>query len=366
MKKITVPGLAILMLVAQISSVFAIENRRAIQWNARPVAFVRSLYIGVLGRQPENAQVVLDWARNVNNSSRSRLNVFWGFVGSPEYNNSNRTWAGLSKEWLVIRTRESKVVPGMIGSEACNCYYVTKSPRHGQEVLDHTKFTYPVAKAVLNYYAIFDIDTCPGDCGASRASSPAGAPLPPGPAPAPLGGTAPNPNQPARPHNNSQSYTKQSCSSVVGKWQWFDGNSATFSSDGTMGGNPIYFWRCNGINPVRVTVNWNNKGIDKLTLSPDGNRLEGKNQYGTKIWGTRVKRQQANRQNTSGLCQGHSWICRDRFKNITGKFKKCYIDQNQDGKCDACGLLPGKKGIPIFKGNKFSGLNSCFCEVDSE
>ena len=184
-------------------------------------------------------------------------------------------------------------------------------------------------------------------------------------------------------NNNSQGYTKQSCNSVVGKWRWFDGNFATFSSDGTMGGNPIYFWRCNGINPVRVTVNWNNKGIDKLTLSPDGNRIEGKNQYGTIVWGTRMEsqagikarkklesrtnqRQQVNQQNTSGLCQGHSWICRDKFKVITGKFKKTFIDQNKDGKCDACGLLPGKKDVLTFQGYGFSGLNSCFCKVVSE
>ncbi len=172
MKKLAVLGLAILILITQISSAFAIANRRAIQWEARPEAFVRSLYIGVLGRQPENDQVVIAWARNVNRNSRSRLNVFWGFVGSPEYKNNTRPWAGLSKEWLVIRTRERKVVePSRMRTEPCNCYYVTKSPRHRQKVLSYSKATYPVAMAVLNYYAIFDIDTCPGDCGASRASA---------------------------------------------------------------------------------------------------------------------------------------------------------------------------------------------------
>ena len=51
---------------------------------------------------------------------------------------------------------------------------------------------------------------------------------------------------------------------------------------------------------------------------------------------------------------------------ITGKLKKSFIDQDEDGKCDACGLLPGKEGIPTFKGYGFLGINAYFCEVASE
>ena len=78
------------------------------------------------------------------------------------------------------------------------------------------------------------------------------------------------------------------CEGVIGKWSWFNGNTVTFSANGTMGGDPKFTWSCDGTNPDRVTINWNNKWIDKLTLSKDGSRLKGKNQHGTIVWGIKM------------------------------------------------------------------------------
>jgi hypothetical protein len=78
------------------------------------------------------------------------------------------------------------------------------------------------------------------------------------------------------------------CGKVIGKWSWFNGNTVTFSENGTMGGDPKFTWSCDGTNPDRVTINWNNKWIDKLTLSKGGGRLKGKNQHGTIVWGNKM------------------------------------------------------------------------------
>jgi len=63
----------------------AIANGGAINWTAAPAAFVTSLYTGVLVRAPESGAVVAGWASSVTGDPRSRLNVFNGFIGSPEY-----------------------------------------------------------------------------------------------------------------------------------------------------------------------------------------------------------------------------------------------------------------------------------------
>jgi len=88
-------------------------------------------------------------------------------------------------------------------------------------------------------------------------------------------------------HMDAKKATKP-CEGVIGKWSWFNGNTVTFSANGTMGGDPKYTWSCDGTNPDRVTINWNNKWIDKLTLSKDGSRLKGKNQHGTIVWGIKM------------------------------------------------------------------------------
>lgn len=72
-------------LAGSASPALAVANPNAIQWSAPPVAFVTSLYVGVLGRAPESAAVVAAWAKQVDGTFTSRLRVFSQFIGSPEY-----------------------------------------------------------------------------------------------------------------------------------------------------------------------------------------------------------------------------------------------------------------------------------------
>ncbi len=75
--------------------------------------------------------------------------------------------------------------------------------------------------------------------------------------------------------------------SIEGRWRWFNGGIADFKPDGACGVNS--YWRA--ADPARriFIITWNNrKWIDTLTLSPDGNRLEGTNQINNRVWGTRI------------------------------------------------------------------------------
>jgi Domain of unknown function (DUF4214) len=94
----------------------------AINWTAPPFDFVFSLYWGVLGRPPENNAVVSGWASQVNNQPGTRLNVFWGFINSPEYQNSAS--AREPRVWnLYYRTQQNTRLYD---------YYVAKNPAGGQ------------------------------------------------------------------------------------------------------------------------------------------------------------------------------------------------------------------------------------------
>jgi hypothetical protein len=68
----------------------------------------------------------------------------------------------------------------------------------------------------------------------------------------------------------------------VGRWNWFNGNTQHFKADGTVNG-PGHTWSGSG---RQVVVRWGDKWVDTLTLSEDGQRMEGKNQYGHRVWAT--------------------------------------------------------------------------------
>lgn len=77
--------------LAPVAPAQAVSNAGAISWNAAPGNFVVSLYVGVLGRSignansAANAGAVAAWAAQVTSDPSSRLRVFKGFIGSPEY-----------------------------------------------------------------------------------------------------------------------------------------------------------------------------------------------------------------------------------------------------------------------------------------
>jgi hypothetical protein len=65
------------------------------------------------------------------------------------------------------------------------------------------------------------------------------------------------------------------CAKAVGVWAWFDGGTAIIKSDGTAtGGTVTANWSCiNG----QVVITWSNGYNDRLSISADGNHLEGTN-----------------------------------------------------------------------------------------
>lgn len=62
----------------------AMQSPRSIRWGYPPENFVHSLYVAVLGRNPESTAVVLAWARYAT-TPQGKLWVFWQFRNSPEY-----------------------------------------------------------------------------------------------------------------------------------------------------------------------------------------------------------------------------------------------------------------------------------------
>jgi hypothetical protein len=83
--------------------------------------------------------------------------------------------------------------------------------------------------------------------------------------------------------------TDADCETVIGRWKWYTGNNRHFRSNGTIDDSPRHTWQCDDPSRRIFTVRWNNgQWIDTLALSPDGNRLEGENQLGHRVWATRL------------------------------------------------------------------------------
>ena len=123
----------------------AVPNPGAIQWRASPRAFVTSLYVGVLGRQPESQAVVNGWATQVNATPHSRYQVFWRFVNSPEYQGSQ--WARQKREYTIYRKYYMK-------SDSWE-YSVSKGPL-GADYYPHAgPYTFGVAMALRDYFETF-------------------------------------------------------------------------------------------------------------------------------------------------------------------------------------------------------------------
>ncbi len=172
----------------------AVPRPDAIKWNAEPVTFVTSLYQAVLGREPENPQVVRDFAASVTASPKSRLDLFWAFVLSPEYQRSG--WARQPKEFGVWwNTRQ---IDSPSGRRPCHCYYAAKDSHGGyMPSMQYTGLPHPadnlsfgVAMALVGLYATFDNETCPHrDCdgGGGQGSGDPAAGRPPGAGSVPAG-----------------------------------------------------------------------------------------------------------------------------------------------------------------------------------
>lgn len=84
------------------------------------------------------------------------------------------------------------------------------------------------------------------------------------------------------------------CRSVVGEWQWFNGGRVTFYEDGSVTGrHPLVSdnhgrWECHEPDKRRFILRWEQGGwVNRLTLSRDGDRLAGYNQEGEPVSGRR-------------------------------------------------------------------------------
>jgi hypothetical protein len=130
-----------------------------------------------------------------------------------------------------------------------------------------------------------------GDEVASRDFAPAAVPAP-APAPpiargnTPAGTTTPGT---APPRANTSSADR----ALVGCWQWGNGAAVVIKRDGTMTAGPFTGrWRRDpsgaadaSRTPYKFT--WP-EPVDTLTMTPDGNRLNGSNQYGVVVTASRV------------------------------------------------------------------------------
>ena len=76
---------------------------------------------------------------------------------------------------------------------------------------------------------------------------------------------------------------------IVGDWDWFDRSIVTIRSDGTFTttNRLTGAWRLTDSSAARYTLVWSHGYTDTLVLSPDRRRLDGANNTGAKVWGTR-------------------------------------------------------------------------------
>ena len=75
---------------------------------------------------------------------------------------------------------------------------------------------------------------------------------------------------------------------ATGAWSWFNGAVVSIEPNGTMRTEDQRnqgTWTSRG---DTYTLHWQVGGwVDTLRLSADGQRLDGRNQHGTHVWGTR-------------------------------------------------------------------------------
>ena len=122
----------------------AVPHPEKIKWKASPTAFITSLYQGVLGRNPENRSVVNSWATAITSQKSSRLNVFWKFINSREYQTSR--WAKQRKEYAVYYK--------FVGTHKKKTRYYTS--KHGTDHYISGNYTFGVAMSIRDYKSQFD------------------------------------------------------------------------------------------------------------------------------------------------------------------------------------------------------------------
>ncbi len=165
----------LLLLVAGVlviaSPTHAVPEPDQIRWDAPPLLLVDDLYRCVLGRPPESAAVVQQWAAQIT-GPQSRYDLFLRFLQSREYQAS--PWAQQRKGYQVwFETRWTENAAGE--RRMCQCYrYSDGPPNTGlMPAYQMTGIPYPAgsltenqARALLRLYWAADPGSCPDyDCG---------------------------------------------------------------------------------------------------------------------------------------------------------------------------------------------------------
>ena len=83
--------------------------------------------------------------------------------------------------------------------------------------------------------------------------------------------------------------SRQGCGGMVGSWSWFNGATVTCRRDGTCTASNGFRGKWSCTDPAgRVKIRWSRKGrgvefVDSMSLSGDGQRITGRNQFGGSV-----------------------------------------------------------------------------------
>lgn len=142
------------------------------------------------------------------------------------------------------------------------------------------------AAAALSLAWVHDAAAQAGSTGGSigkQGKSVSGDESSPAPAQPQRQGPAPRPASPKR----QAAQPPSNCPSLAGTWSWFTNGDVVFRADGTAEQTNGFTarWSCAG---GMYTVSWNSiPATDRLTLSSDGTRLSGTNNWGLTVTGMR-------------------------------------------------------------------------------
>ena len=121
----------------------AVAHPEYINWRGSPRDFVISLYEGMYESVTENNTLIDNMASIITSDPKSRLDLFWRFINSTEYQNS--MWAKQLKEYNVY---------GEYVLSSMYRYYVAKQPTE-KDVFVQGTYAFGVAMALRDFSATF-------------------------------------------------------------------------------------------------------------------------------------------------------------------------------------------------------------------
>ena len=90
---------------------------------------------------------------------------------------------------------------------------------------------------------------------------------------------------PAPPEKTATQAPVSPCRKVAGVWSWFVGGDAIFKEGGTVSNSFVTgTWTCRDQN---IVIEWSHGFTDRLIISADGTRMNGRNQIGSAVSGSR-------------------------------------------------------------------------------